>query len=63
MFLPDNELHLSDVNNNDSIADEKKTKEELKIGPSNGFYVKSGIHKFLRRTIGKSKDKRNKLNQ
>lgn len=26
MFLPDNELDLGDVNNNDSITDEKKTK-------------------------------------
>lgn len=58
MFLPDNELDFGDVNNNDSIADEKKTK----IALSNGFYMKAGIHTFLR-AIGKPKDKINKLNQ
>lgn len=51
MFLTDNELDLGDVNNNDPITDSKETKEELKIGPSNGFHVKAGIHKFLRNQV------------
>lgn len=62
MFLSGNQLDLDDENNNESITDAKKTKEELKIGPSNGFHVKGGIHKFLRRKIGKSKDKGNEWN-
>lgn len=41
----------------------KRKQKEEKIVLSNGFYVKAGIHKFLRRTIEKSKNKINKLNQ
>lgn len=47
LFLSDNELDLDDVNN-DSVTDAKETKEELKIGPSNDFLVKAGVHTFKR---------------
>ena len=63
MFLPYNELDLGDVNNNDSVSNAKKTKEKLKIGPSNCFHIKARTHKFLRKNIEKSKNKRYKWNQ
>lgn len=33
LFLSDNELHLGDKNNDDSITDVRKTKVELKNAP------------------------------
>jgi hypothetical protein len=47
LFLSDNEVDLSNENNNNSIAGAKKPKLDLKIGPSSVFLWK--IHNLLKK--------------